>query len=46
MAKGKVPRRQYPEEFKREIVAEANTADVSVSKIARRHSLNANLVFM
>lgn len=45
MAKAKAPRRRYPEEFKRRIVAEANAADVSVSEIARRHGLNANLVF-
>jgi len=45
MAKGKVPRRRYGEDFKRRIVAEANAADVSVSEIARRHGLNANLVF-
>lgn len=45
MGKGKTARRRYPEEFKRRIVAEANAADVSVSEIARRHGLNANLVF-
>mgnify|MGYP003154287497 CR=1 FL=1 len=45
MAKGKAPRRRYAEEFKRKIVAEANAADVSVSEIARRHGLNANLLF-
>ena len=45
MAKGKGPRRRYGEDFKRKIVAEANAADVSVSEIARRHGLNANLLF-
>jgi len=38
MAKGKVPRRRYAEDFKRKIVAEANAADVSVSEIARRQA--------
>ena len=45
MAKGRAPRRRYEDDFKRKIVAEANAADVSVSAIARRHGLNANLVF-
>ena len=45
MAKGKAPRRRYEEDFKRRIVAEANTPGVSVSEIARQHGLNANLVF-
>jgi len=45
MARGKAPRRRYGEDFKRRIVAEANASDVSVSEIARRHGLNANLVF-
>lgn len=45
MAKGKAPRQRYEEAFKRRIVAEANASDVSVSAIARRHGLNANLVF-
>ena len=39
------PRRRYEEDFKRHVVAEAGAADVSVSEIARRHGLNANLVF-
>ena len=45
MAKGKAPRRRYEDAFKRRVVAEASSADVSVSEIARRHGLNANLVF-
>ena len=45
MAKGKAPRQRYEDDFKRRVVAEANASDVSVSAIARRHGLNANLVF-
>ena len=38
-------RRRYSVDFKRQIVAEAAVAGVSVSSVARRHGLNANLIF-
>lgn len=38
-------RRRYTETFKRKVVAEASVAGVSASAVARRHGLNANLVF-
>lgn len=38
-------RRRYSPEFKRQVVAEAAVAGVSVSSVARRHGLNANLIF-
>ena len=38
-------RRRYSPEFKRQVVAEAAVPGVSVSSVARRHGLNANLIF-
>jgi len=38
-------RRQYTEAFKRQVVAEALAEGVSVASVARRHGLNANLIF-
>ena len=38
-------RRRYSPEFKRQVVSEAGVAGVSVSSVARRHGLNANLIF-
>ena len=39
------PRRQYTLELKRQIVKEACAPGASVSIVARRHDVNANLVF-
>jgi len=41
----RVKRRQWREEFKRQIVAEASAPGVSVASVARRYELNANLIF-
>ncbi|GAB6053544.1 hypothetical protein JCM17960_23640 [Magnetospira thiophila] len=38
-------RRRYSDAFKRQVVAEASAAGVSASAVARRHGLNANLIF-
>ena len=38
-------RRQYSVTFKRQILAESAESDVSVASVARRHGLNANLIF-
>ncbi len=38
-------RRRYTETFKRQVVAEASGDGVSVASVARRHGLNANLIF-
>lgn len=38
-------RRRWSEVFKRRVVAEAAEPGVSVASVARRHDLNANLVF-
>ena len=38
-------RRHWSEEEKRRIVGQARLADVSVSQVARRYDVNANLVF-
>ncbi|MYF85249.1 MAG: transposase, partial [Rhodospirillaceae bacterium] len=38
-------RRRWSEARKRRIVAESNQPGVSVSVVARRHDLNANLVY-
>ena len=38
-------RRHYSEAFKRQVLSEASAAGVSVSSVARRHGLNANLIF-
>ena len=45
MVKRTKPRRRYEDDFKRKVVAEASRPDTSVAEVARRHSLNANLVF-
>jgi transposase-like protein len=42
---GTPPRRQYPLELKRRVVEETFAPGASVSIVARRHDLNANLVF-
>lgn len=39
------PRRRYEDNFKRRMVLEAAAPDTSVAEVARRHGLNANLVF-
>jgi transposase len=38
-------RRRWSEAFKRRVVAEAAVPGVSVASVARRHDLNANLLF-
>jgi len=38
-------RRQFSADFKRRIVAETYAAGTSVSVVARRHDINANLLF-
>ena len=38
-------RRRYTVEFKRQVVAEASAEGVSAASVARRHGLNANLIF-
>ena len=38
-------RRQFSADFKRRIVAETYSAGTSVSVVARRHDINANLLF-
>lgn len=38
-------RRRYSLAFKKQVLAEASAPGVSVSAVARRHGLNANLVF-
>ena len=38
-------RRQFSADFKRRVVAETHAAGTSVSVVARRHDINANLVF-
>jgi len=45
MAKRTGPRRRYEDDFKRKVVLEASAPDTSVAEVARRHGLNANLVF-
>ena len=44
-AKGKRSRRSWSAEEKRQIVGEAMVSGASVAEIARRHGVNANLVF-
>ena len=39
-------RRHYSKAFKRRVVAETLEAGASVSTVAHRHGLNANMVFM
>ena len=38
-------RRQFSADFKRRVVAETYAAGTSVSVVARRHDINANLLF-
>ncbi len=38
-------RGNYPHEFKRQVVAEAMVEGATVAGVARRHDLNANMVF-
>ena len=45
MARVRRRRRYWSDESKRRIVAEIGAAGVSVSEVARRHDVNANLVF-
>ncbi len=42
---GQKRRRLWSDEEKRRIVGQARLADVSVSQVARRYDVNANLVF-
>lgn len=43
---GKRKRRSYSKAFKRRVVAETLEPGASVAAVARRHDLNANMVFM
>ena len=43
--KAKRSRRSFSEEFKRQVVAEAMEPGASAAAVARRHDLNANLLF-
>ena len=43
---GKRRRRSYSKAFKRRVVAETLEPGASVAEVARRHGLNANMVFM
>ena len=38
-------RGNYPHEFKRQVVAETTAEGATVAGVARRHGLNANMVF-
>lgn len=38
-------RRRYSDAFRRQVVAETGQRGISVSQVARRHDLNANMVF-
>ena len=44
--RGKRKRRSYAKAFKRRVVAETLEPGASVAEVARRHGLNANMVFM
>jgi transposase len=44
-AKRGEPRRRYELAFKRQVVAETQAEGATVAAVARRHGLNANLVF-
>jgi transposase len=44
--RGKRRRRSYSKAFKRRVVAETLEPGASVAEVARRHGLNANMVFM
>lgn len=39
------PRQSYSDDFKKQVVSETFEPGVSVSRVARRHDINANLVF-
>ncbi len=45
MAKKRRKRRHWDDDEKREIVAQTRVSGVSVSRVARRYDVNANLVF-
>ena len=45
MAKKRRKRRHWDDNEKREIVAQTRVPGVSVSRVARRYDVNANLVF-
>lgn len=45
MAKKRRKRRHWSDDEKREIVAQTRVPGVSVSRVARRYDVNANLVF-
>ena len=38
-------RPNYPADFKRRLATEACTPGISVSKLARQHTINANMLF-
>lgn len=44
--RGKRKRRSYSTAFKRRVVAETMQPGASVAEVARRHGLNANMVFL
>ena len=44
--RGKRRRRSYAKAFKRRVVAETLDTGASVAEVARRHGLNANMVFL
>ena len=44
--RAKRKRRSYAKAFKRRVVAEALEPGASVAEVARRHGLNANMVFL
>ena len=44
--RGKRKRRSYSKAFKRRVVAETLEPGASVAAVARRHGLNANMVFL
>ncbi len=39
------PHRTYAQEFKQQVIRETLEPDMSVSIVARRHDINANVVF-
>jgi transposase len=45
ISEGRRRRRSWPAEEKRRIVAETYSAGSSVARVARRHELNANMLF-
>ncbi len=45
MDKRREPRRRYELAFKRQVVAETLVEGATIAAVARRHGLNANLVF-